>query len=120
MSKRHVDTSHTGRSETLATKIPEPRSYAEEAKALKNSQWPRCDLLAEALSAKGITAAEALEFASSSRTHHVRSASLRNLFKVDAARGRRLAERLLTDSAYEVRETAANVLDVLIPERPKK
>jgi|GEM_PF-4216042 len=98
----------------------EPRFFAEEAKLLKTAHWPRCDSIAEALAEKGAHAADALEFASSSRIHQVRSAALRHLVKVDAERGRQLAEQLLRDSSYEVRETAATILGVPIPDRPKK
>ena len=89
--------------------------YEQEADALKKSNWPRCDVLAEQLAAQGPQAADALEKAAESRTHHVRSAALIGLAKVDNSRGRALAERLLTDKAYEVREHAARVLGVPVP-----
>lgn len=89
--------------------------YEEESKALKASHWPRCDTLAEQLAGRGPSAADALEAAAKSRTHHVRSAALRGLAKVSADRGRALAELLLKDKAYEVRETAAAILGVPIP-----
>jgi HEAT repeat protein len=89
--------------------------YADEAEALKKSTWPRCDTLAAALAAKGASASEALEHAVSSRTHHVRSAVLRNLQVVAPDRARELAKKLLSDRAYEVRETAAEVLGVEKP-----
>ncbi len=89
--------------------------YEEESKVLKSSSWPRCDALAEQLAARGPSVADALEAAAKSRTHHVRSAALRALTKVAPERGRTLAELLLKDKAYEVRETAAGILGIPVP-----
>jgi hypothetical protein len=86
--------------------------FAEESAALKNSQWPRCDALALELATRGPAAADALEAAATSRVHHVRTAALKCLFHVDESRGRALAQSLLHDRAFEVRETAANILGV--------
>jgi HEAT repeat protein len=89
--------------------------YSQESEELKKSSWPKCDVLAEALAARGPSAVEALIAASTSRTHHVRSAVLRGLSKVAPERARPLAEKLLEDRAYEVRETAAKILDLPKP-----
>jgi hypothetical protein len=88
----------------------------EESNALKKSSWPKCDQLAAMLGARGIVAVPALEQALSSRTHHVRSACLREITKVDPVRGKALAEKYLKDRAYEVRETSAKILGVPIPD----
>lgn len=90
--------------------------YAGESENLKKSSWPRCDALAAQLATKGPSAAEALEAASKSRTHHVRSAALRNLHSIDKQRGLALAAELLRDRAFEVRETAAGLLGVPVPD----
>lgn len=84
--------------------------FEEDAKKLKVTHWPACDSAAMSLAAKGTDAIEALIAASSSRIHHVRSASLRALATVDKDRARELADKLKNDRAYEVRETAALVL----------
>jgi HEAT repeat protein len=89
--------------------------FEEESKALKSSSWPRCDSLAAGLAARGVAAADALEAAAKSRTHHVRSAALKALVSVAPERGKALAELLLNDKAYEVRETAALILGCPIP-----
>jgi hypothetical protein len=89
--------------------------YKEEAEALKKAQWPKCDELAAALAAKGRVAADALESALTSRTHHVRSAALRGLAAVNPDRARLKAEELIRDRAYEVRETSANILGIAVP-----
>jgi HEAT repeat protein len=94
--------------------------FASEAEALIKSQWPKCYALAEQLAAHGLAAADALEKAVSSRTHHVRSAALISLNKIDPARGQGLAKRLLTDAAYEVRQNAAQILGVPTPDRPPR
>ena len=90
--------------------------YKNESDELKKSSWPRCDELASRLGQKGLNAADALEEAAKSRTHHVRSASLRSLNNLSAERGKTLALKLLEDRAYEVRETAAKILGVPVPE----
>ena len=90
--------------------------YQAEADALKASHWPRCDQLAQALSSHGAAAGDALLYASRSRTHHVRSACLRALASVAPERAKERAQELLVDKAYEVRETAAKVLGVPIPQ----
>ncbi len=89
--------------------------YQAEADALKKSHWPACDALADALARRGAAALDALEYALKSRTHHVRSASLRAIAKIDTDRARAVAKTLLADRAYEVRETAAQVLGVPTP-----
>ena len=89
--------------------------YQVEADALKKSHWPACDNLADDLARRGPAAIDALEHALKSRTYHVRSACLRAIARVDAARARPLAEQLLKDRAYEVRETAAQILGVPTP-----
>jgi HEAT repeat protein len=89
--------------------------FQAEADALKKSSWPKCDQLAQALATQGPRAAEALEFALTSRTHHVRSAALKALISVSPDRGKTFADKMLSDKAYEVRETAANILGVPIP-----
>ena len=94
--------------------------FREQADALKTSAWPRCNELAEELAAKGVSAVEALEYAATSRTHHVRSAALRALLKVDETQGRLLAERLLTDKSFEVRETAMKALGITPPQEVKR
>lgn len=94
--------------------------FAAESEALKKSAWPRCDQLAAALVTHGASAADAIEAAASSKTLHVRSAALRALNQVDPERGKALATRLLEDRAYEVRETAAHILGVAVPEAKSK
>lgn len=89
--------------------------FQEEANRLKASAWPRCDELALILVEHGKAAMPALEFAISSRTHHVRSACLRAIAEIDVVQGRVFADRMLRDRAYEVRETAAKILGVPIP-----
>ena len=90
--------------------------YEEESQALKSSSWPRCDDLDTELAARGPSAADALEAVSKSRTHHVRSAALKAPVRIAPERGRALAESLLTDKAYEVRETAAMILSRQTPD----
>ncbi len=89
--------------------------YQAEADALKKSHWPACDALAESLVQRGTPALDALEYALKSRTHHVRSASLRAIAKIDASRACTAAQGCLKDRAYEVRETAAQVLGIPTP-----
>ena len=89
--------------------------FQEQADRLKASAWPRCDELASMLASNGKSAIPALEFAIKSRTHHVRSACLRAITKIDVEQGCLFAGRMLHDRAYEVRETAANILGVPIP-----
>lgn len=95
----------------------EPVLFQTEAEALKNSNWPKCDALADALASRGATAGDALEFASKSRTHHVRSACLRALHRVEPARGKALATKFVNDRAYEVRETASLILGIPTKDR---
>jgi HEAT repeat protein len=89
--------------------------FKNEGDALKKSHWPRCDQMAADLAAHGSKAAEALVFASGSRTHHVRSACLRALSTVAPEIATELARKLLADKAYEVRETASKILGVPTP-----
>ena len=89
--------------------------YQEESDLLKKSAWPRCDEIASRLQAFGPAAILALQAAATSKTHHVRSACLRSIYAIDPIPGRELAEKLLQDRAYEVRETAAKILGVPIP-----
>ena len=89
--------------------------YEQEAEQLKKSAWPKCDQIAEVLATRGRNAIPALEHASKSRTHHVRSACLRAINSIDASKGSEMATALLNDRAYEVRETAAKILGVPIP-----
>ena len=89
--------------------------YKREAELLKRSSWPVCERLAENLAANGPEAADALIFACNSRTHHVRSAALKALNRIAPDKARALAGSMLADRAYEVRETAANVLGVPVP-----
>jgi HEAT repeat protein len=89
--------------------------FQSEAEALKKSSWPKCDHLAQALAEKGGRAADALEFATTSRILHVRGAALKALATIAPERGKTLAQAMLNDRAYEVRETAANILGVPIP-----
>ena len=89
--------------------------YEQEAEQLKKSAWPKCDQIAEGLAALGPGAIQALQHASKSRTHHVRSACLRAVNSIDATRGNEMAKAMLNDRAYEVRETAAKILGVPIP-----
>ncbi len=90
--------------------------FQNEADALKKSSWPSCDRLAEDLAGRGPAAADALVYASRSRTHHVRSASLKALTKVSPEKAKDLAEKMLSDKAYEARETAAKILGVPVPQ----
>lgn len=89
--------------------------FKDEAEALKKSAWPKCDQLADALSRRGNNAVPALESALTSRTHHVRSAALRAINAIDPSKARDVAQRMLSDRAYEVRETAAKILGVPTP-----
>lgn len=89
--------------------------YETASDELKRSSWPKCDELAAKLAAKGPAALPALEAALKSRTHHVRSACLRAISQVDPTVGVSVAETMLKDRAYEVRETAAGILGVPIP-----
>ena len=89
--------------------------FQAESEALKKSSWPKCDVLAKELAAHGLGATDALESAISSRTHHVRSAVLREIANVAPDRAQVLATKLLEDRAYEVRETAAKILGVPVP-----
>ena len=89
--------------------------FEQESLELKKSSWPRCDALAESLAKHGASALDALTNASKSRTHHVRSACLRAVASIDENKGRALANELLSDRAYEVRETAAKILGVSVP-----
>lgn len=91
--------------------------FEKEAEELRKSAWPRCDQLAEQLASQGVSAVPALEYALKSRTHHVRSACLKAISRIEATRGRELAKSMLHDKAYEVRETAANLLGVPIPDK---
>jgi HEAT repeat protein len=89
--------------------------YVAESDALKKSAWPRCDQLASGLAKHGSDALPALQSALSSRTHHVRSASLRAIKLIDEELAKNLAEKHLKDRAYEVRETAASILGIKTP-----
>ena len=89
--------------------------FENEAKELKKAHWPRCDQMADELAANGSKAVDALVFASDSRTHHVRSACLRALSSISPDAAITLAKKLLSDKAYEVRETAAKILGVPTP-----
>ena len=86
--------------------------FQEQSDALKRSSWPRCDQLAAWLAQHGTEALPALEAALKSRTHHVRSACLRAINSIDSGRAKSLAQGYLEDRAYEVRETAAILLEV--------
>jgi hypothetical protein len=92
--------------------------FKEEAERLKRTEWPACDRLAEELAKRGPQAADAFIFASKSRKHHVRSASLAALYKVDTVKGAELAKKMMADRALEVREVAARILGVPIPDAP--
>jgi HEAT repeat protein len=72
------------------------------------------------LALKGPVAAEALEYAALSRTHHVRSASLRALARVNEERAKTLATHLLNDKAFEVRDTAMKILGITPPKEVKR
>jgi hypothetical protein len=87
-------------------------SFKEEAERLKKAEWPACDRLAQALADRGAPAIDALLYASKSRKHHVRSACLCALYKVDKRMGEELARTLINDRAFEVREAAAGILGV--------
>ena len=89
--------------------------FQRESDELRVSLWPKCDVLAAALCSRGPSAADALEAASTSRTHHVRSAVLRSLSAVAPDRARVLAGKLLNDRAYEVRQTASELLGLPKP-----
>jgi hypothetical protein len=91
--------------------------FQDESDALKKSHWPKCDEIAARLAKYGKSAVPALEAACASRTHHVRSACLRAIYEIDVAVGRSLSEKMLRDRAYEVRETAAKILGVEVPDR---
>ena len=88
--------------------------FQEDAERLKASAWPRCDEFATTLASHGKSAIPALEFATKSGTHHVRSACLRAISSIDINEGRLCAERMIRDRAYEVRETAAKILGVTV------
>lgn len=94
--------------------------HKELSEALKASVWPRCDELANELALYGTSAIEALEHAASSKTHHVRSASLRALATINEESAKALATRLLKDRAFEVRETAMKVLGMTLPQEVRR
>jgi hypothetical protein len=91
--------------------------FAVESDALKKSHWPKCDELANALGKRGAAATEALKAAATSRTHHVRSAVLKALASANPVEGKLLAQSLLKDRAFEVRETAATILGIPTPDK---
>ena len=91
--------------------------FKTEAEELKKAHWPKCDALADSLASKGTSAADALEFAAKSRIHHVRSACLAALNKIAPDRAKRLSSEMMSDKAYEVRETAAQILGVPVKEK---
>jgi hypothetical protein len=99
----------------VAPTLDETVKFSLEAEALKNSHWPKCDELATALGQRGVAATDALKAAATSRTKHVRSAALKALYVANPAEGKLLADRFLTDKAFEVREAAAHILGVPIP-----
>jgi len=86
--------------------------FKDESDKLKRSAWPVCDQLAASLAQRGSSAIPALEAALAARAHHVRSAALRAIQSISPDLARVHAERALKDRAYEVRETAANILGV--------
>jgi hypothetical protein len=92
--------------------------YQDEADALLKAAWPKCDTIASKLQAYGISALPALEFAAKSRVHHARSACLRSINALDTEKGRAMADAMLRDRAYEVRETAAKILGIAVPDKP--
>jgi HEAT repeat protein len=83
--------------------------YREHLEELKKAQWPKCDQLAEQI-AQLPAPADTLEAATKSRIHHVRSAALKALAKIDRSRAIKVAERLLTDVSYEVRMDAEAIV----------
>jgi hypothetical protein len=87
-------------------------NFERESEELRRSYWPKCDELASYLAQQGPAATDALKAAASSRIHHVRSAALKALNLVNPPEGKRLAEELLRDRAFEVRDTAAAILGV--------
>jgi HEAT repeat protein len=89
--------------------------FQDQSDTLKRSSWPRCDQLAADLAQHGKAAIAALEESLKSKTHHVRSACLRAINTIDPSYAKPLAEIYLKDRAYEVRETAANILGVPTP-----
>ncbi len=89
--------------------------FKDLADAIRKSHWPTCDRLAEELASRGPSAISALEYAAGSRIHQVRSAALNALNKISHERATALAEKLIKDKAYEVRENAAKVLGVPTP-----
>jgi HEAT repeat protein len=91
--------------------------FSAESDALKKAAWPRCDQLAMNLAKHGEKALPALEAALSSRIHHVRSACLRAINSVKPEAATTIAPKFLNDRAYEVRETAASILGVPIPDK---
>ena len=92
--------------------------YQDEADALLKASWPKCDQIAVTLQSFGISALPALEFASKSRVHHARSACLRSINNLDKVKGKAMADTMLRDRAYEVRETAAKILGIPVPDKP--
>jgi hypothetical protein len=84
--------------------------FSEEAEALKRSQWPVCDRLAEELASNGHSALPALEHALRSRRLHIRSACLRAIYSIDGKRGKELACEHLTDGAHEVPTLSAEII----------
>jgi HEAT repeat protein len=88
--------------------------FEEDLRELKRAPWPKCIELAERLARLGPGAAPTLAAAATTaRSHHVRSASLRSLAKVDRQAALKVAKKLLTDRSYEVREDAKEIVKVL-------
>jgi len=90
--------------------------FKEHLEDLKKADWPKCVQLADEL-ARIPGSADTLEAATKARAHHVRSAALKALFRVDRPRGLKCAERLIEDSSYEVRMDAAEMLGRKPPDK---
>ena len=93
--------------------------YQDEADALLKAAWPKCDTIASKLQSCGVSALPALEYAAKSRVHHARSACLRSIHALNPEKGKMMADTMLRDRAYEVRETAAKILGIAVPDKPE-
>jgi len=86
-------------------------AVAAMATALRDSNWPVCNELAEAIAGIGGDGARtALISALKARRHHTRSAAVRALVRLGGRDVREAIERLASDPSYEVRQDVAEAL----------
>ncbi len=100
------------RRQSLAQLVTQADERAAEAigAALRDSHWPACDELAEALARIGGEAANAqLLRALKARRHHVRSAAVKALAILGGDDVPKALQALANDPSYEVRQDMAEV-----------